>query len=58
VLVKQLMVLDATLLRAALIGVFGERLQHPLTGRLPPPPREWAVPYRKLANEVSISPDL
>lgn len=58
VLVKQLMVLDASLLRAALIGVFERRRQHPLPARLPPPPREWAVPYRKLGNAIGISPDL
>ncbi|MGO9452204.1 MAG: nucleotidyl transferase AbiEii/AbiGii toxin family protein [Candidatus Binataceae bacterium] len=58
VLVKQLMVLDASRLRAALIGVFERRRQHPLPDRLPPPPRDWAVPYRKLASQVSISPEL
>jgi len=58
VLVKQLMVLDAARLRAALVGVFEKRRQHPLPDRLPPPPRDWAVPYRKLTNQVGINPEL
>jgi hypothetical protein len=29
-----------------------------LPDRLPPPPTEWAVPYRKLAMEVALDPDL
>lgn len=58
VLVKQLMVLDAARLRAALAGVFEGRRQHALPDRLPTPPRDWAVPYRKLANQVGISPEL
>ena len=28
------------------------------SGWLPPPPTEWAVPYRKLAKEVALDPDL
>ena len=58
VLVKQLMVLDAARLRSALEGVFEGRRQHGLPDRFPPPPPEWAVPYRKLANEVGLDPDL
>lgn len=58
VLVKQSMVLDAVRLRTALVGVFEGRRQHPLPERLPAPPRDWAVSYRKLAGEVGIEPDL
>jgi hypothetical protein len=58
VLVKQIMALDAARLRSALVGVFEGRRQHGLPSRLPPPPTEWAVPYRKLAKEVGIDPDL
>jgi len=58
VLVKQLMGFDAARLRSALVGVFEGRHQHGLPSRLPPPPTEWAVPYRKLAMEVGIDPDL
>jgi hypothetical protein len=58
VLVKQFMVLDAARLRTALVGVFEGRRQHGLPDRFPPPPPEWAVPYRKLANEVGLDPNL
>ena len=58
VLVKQFMVLNAARLRSALVGVFEARRQHGLPNRLPPPPTEWAVPYRKLAGEVGLDPDL
>ena len=57
-LVKELMALDASRLRAALTGVFESRRQHPLPDRLPPPPRDWAVPYRQLTNQVGINPEL
>jgi len=58
VLVKQLMAVDAARLRRALVGVFEGRRQHGLPSRLPAPPTEWTVPYRKLAKEVGINPDL
>jgi Nucleotidyl transferase AbiEii toxin, Type IV TA system len=58
VLVKQFMVLNAARLRSALVGIFEGRHQHGLPDRLPPPPTEWAVPYRKLAKEVALDPDL
>jgi len=58
VLVKQSMSLEASRLRAAFVGVFEGRRQHPLPNSLPPPPTEWTVPYRKLANEVGISTEL
>jgi len=58
VLVEQLMAVDAARLRSALVGVFEGRRQHGLPSRLPAPPTEWTVPYRKLAKEVGIDPDL
>ena len=58
VLVKQFMVLDAAYLRTALVGVFEVRRQQGLPDHLPPPPTDWAVPYRKLAKEVGVDPDL
>jgi hypothetical protein len=57
-LVKQFMELDAGRLRSALVGVFEKRNRHPLPEHLPSPPKEWAVPYRKLAREVGVEPDL
>jgi hypothetical protein len=58
VLVKQAVALHTESLRAALVGVFDKRHQQPLPNKLPPPPRDWAVPYRKLANDVGIVPEL
>lgn len=58
VLVKQLMVLDAGRLRSALVGIFEARSQQSLPAHLPPPPPDWAIAYRKLANEVGIEPDV
>ncbi len=56
--VKQFLSLDAARLRDALVGVFeGRRLQR-LPLRLPPPPPDWAVSFRKLAREVGVAPDL
>ncbi len=52
------MSLDAKRLRRALVGVFEGRRRHGLPNQLPPPPADWAVPYRKLAREVDIDPDL
>jgi len=46
------MLLDAARLRSALVGVFEGRRQQGLPDRLPPPPTNWAVPYRKLVKEV------
>lgn len=57
-LVKQFMVLDAARLRSALVGIFEGRRQHGLPHRLPPPPTEWAIPYRRLAKEVGVESDL
>ena len=54
VLVKRSAELEGAKLRAALQGVFEGRRQHSLPPSLPPPPRQWVVPYRKLATEVSL----
>ena len=45
-------------LRAALEQTFSSRGTHPLPRELPPPPDDWARPYRTLADEVGIVPDL
>lgn len=58
VLVKRSITLDAARLRAALFGLFEARGLHTLPERLPVPPPEWVVPYRKLAGDVGIEPDL
>ncbi len=56
--VKHFLFLDAARLREALVGTFEGRRRQPLPHRLPPPPRDWAVSYRKLAAEVGIVSDL
>jgi hypothetical protein len=58
VLIKQSMTLDAARLRAALVGVFEARGQQTLPSSFPPPPKDWGVAFRKLADEVGIDPDI
>jgi hypothetical protein len=50
--------LDAASLREALEVTFGERQQQPLPSSFPPPPASWDEPYRRLAAEVDVEPDL
>jgi hypothetical protein len=50
--------LDAQALRAALETTFAVRNRQPLPRQLPPPPPEWDQPYRRLATEVGVEPDL
>jgi hypothetical protein len=35
-----------------------KRNHQPLPDHLPPPPKDWTVPYRKLAREVGVEADL
>lgn len=50
--------LDAASLRKALEVTFAEREQQPLPSSLPPPPAGWREPYRRLAAEVEVEPEL
>jgi hypothetical protein len=50
--------LDASTLRNAIEVTFGQREQQPLPASLPPPPSIWKEPYRRLATEVSVEPEL
>jgi hypothetical protein len=50
--------LDASSTRRALVATFGERALQPLPASLPPPPASWEEPYRRLASEVAVEPDL
>ena len=50
--------LDAAQLREALDVTFRQRAQQPLPSSLPPPPESWREPYRRLATEVSVEPEL
>lgn len=40
-------------LRQALEATFSLRGTHPIPKQLPNPPRNWEVPFKKLADEVS-----
>ncbi len=48
---------DFDRLREAVVRVFEARATHELPTSLPAPPREWARPYRVLAEEVGLDPD-
>lgn len=50
--------IDAAALRSALETTFSERQRQELPGSLPTPPADWATPYRRLATEVDVEPDL
>ena len=50
--------LDAAQLRQALETTFREREQQPLPASLPQPPESWREPYRRLASEVDVEPEL
>jgi Nucleotidyl transferase AbiEii toxin, Type IV TA system len=50
--------LDAAQLREALETTFRERAQQSLPSSLPPPPESWREPYRHLATEVNVEPEL
>jgi hypothetical protein len=49
---------DARRLRQALHGVFARRSTHDLPRTLPQPPDDWRTPFRKLALEPGIDPDV
>jgi hypothetical protein len=44
--------------RCGLVVTFEEREQQPLPSSLPRPPTSWGEPYRHLASEVEVEPDL
>ena len=50
--------IEASDLRAALTATFENRTRQPLPANLPAPPPSWEEPYRRLAEEVGIEPDL
>lgn len=50
--------IEASALRAALTTTFGARNRQPLPANLPEPPPGWREPYRRLAEEVGIEPNL
>jgi hypothetical protein len=44
-------------LRDVIVRMFNARATHDLPASLRAPPRDWAVPYRALAEEVGLDPD-
>lgn len=50
--------LEAASLREALEATFEQREQQPLPSSLPAPPVSWREPYRRLAAQVAVEPEL
>ncbi|MBA3416543.1 MAG: nucleotidyl transferase AbiEii/AbiGii toxin family protein [Chloroflexia bacterium] len=48
----------AVRLRRAIRETFEHRSSHALPTKLPPPPDGWTIPYRKIAREIEIDPDI
>ncbi len=57
-LVAELSQLDAKNLNHEIESIFATRETHPAPSVLPSPPAEWAAPFRRLAEEVGLAPDL
>jgi len=57
-LIAELSRLDAAVLRREIDTIFELRGTHPIPASLPAPPTEWAVPFRRLAEEVGVPADL
>jgi len=57
-LIAQSESLDAAALGVALETTFGQRGQQPLPASLSPPPSSWREPYRRLATDVDVEPEL
>lgn len=58
VLMSELASFEFDRLREAIVRLFDARATHDLPFSVPAPPPEWAVPYRALAGEVGLDPDL
>jgi predicted nucleotidyltransferase component of viral defense system len=58
VLMSELASFEFDRLRQVLVHLFEARATHDLPSAMPAPPGEWAVPYRALADEVGLDPDL
>jgi hypothetical protein len=57
-LIAELSRLDAAVLGREIDTIFELRGTHATPASLPPPPTEWAVPFRRLAEEVGVPADL
>jgi predicted nucleotidyltransferase component of viral defense system len=58
VLMSELASFEYGRLRGAIVRTFGERETHELPASLPAPSGDWSQPYRALAAEVGLDPDL
>jgi len=58
VLIAELSTLDASTLRREIETIFSIRNTHTAPAALPPPPRDWQAPFRRLAEEVGVPVDL
>jgi hypothetical protein len=58
VLMSELASFEFERLRDVIVRLFNARATHALPTSFPVPPREWTVPYRALADEVGLEPDL
>jgi hypothetical protein len=58
VLIREHERLDPVVLRDAIRRVFARRATHAIPQRLPPPPRELGVGYRREAKQVGIASGL
>lgn len=50
--------IETSALHSALTTTFEARNRQPLPAKLPAPPQGWEEPYRRLAEEIGIEPDL
>lgn len=57
-LISELSYLDAATLRREIETIFALRDTHAAPSALPSPPSEWAPPFRRLAEEVGVPPEL
>jgi hypothetical protein len=57
-LISELSQLDAATLSRAIDTIFALRDTHAAPKTLPSPPAEWATPFRRLAEEVGLPPEL
>lgn len=57
-LISELSRLDAAALRREIDTIFALRDTHSVPSALPPPPAEWAVPFRRLTEEVGAPSEL
>jgi len=58
VVIASTSVIDAAKLAEAIRVIFDRRAEHAVPARLPEPPAEWAMPWRRLARDVPAADDI